>query len=81
MKAMKRAAETDERIAARVKFFLYRVPEEFYDYEKDPCALNNLIDDPEYRDRIVAFRARLLKMMESTSDPLLDTYKKHLLSH
>jgi N-sulfoglucosamine sulfohydrolase len=69
MKAVREAAKADPRIAARVTHHLYRVPEEFYDYEKDPDALNNLIDDPAMRERIDAFRIRLLEHMERTGDP------------
>lgn len=68
MKAMMKAAESDEKIAARVKHYLYRVPEEFYDYEKDPDALHNLIDDPAMKGKIEALRARLLEHMKRTGD-------------
>ena len=74
--AMKKAAESNPQIAARVDFFLKRVPEEFYDFEKDPCALKNLIDDPRYAERINELRARLRKTMESTKDPLLAEFMK-----
>jgi N-sulfoglucosamine sulfohydrolase len=68
MNAMLQAAENDENIAARVKHFLYRVPEEFYDYEKDPDALHNLIDDPAMQGKIEALRARLIEHMKRTRD-------------
>ena len=42
MKAMREAAQTSSRIADRVNLFLYRVPEELYDFERDPDGLNNL---------------------------------------
>jgi hypothetical protein len=38
------AAKNAARIAARINLFRYRVPEEFYDLEKDPDYLNNLVD-------------------------------------
>ena len=60
------AAATDPGIAARVEFFSYRVPEEFYDYQEDPNALRNLIDDPAMQGRIEAFRARMLEFMQRT---------------
>lgn len=78
MRAMQRAAQNDPDIAARVKLFLYRVPEEFYDYQKDPDALNNLIDDPQYQDEIRAYRQRLLEHLKQTKDPLLKTFQKRL---
>jgi len=75
-KAMQEAAKTDQAIAARVKLFQYRLPEEFYDFEQDPDALKNLIDDPKYRDEIKNLKTEMLKTMEATDDPLLETFKK-----
>lgn len=69
--AMKKAAETDEAIRERVELFLHRVPEEFYDYEKDPDALHNLINEPEYQDVINHFRKLLEEKMRATNDPVL----------
>lgn len=78
MKAMSAAARTDEAVAARVKHFLYRAEEEFYDYETDPCALKNLIDDPRHRSRIEAFRKELHQWMLAVKDPLLAKYETRL---
>ena len=75
---MKEAAEKNEIIAARVKFFQFRVPEEFYDYEKDPNALNNLISDPQYRAEIDKLRQKMLEIMKATNDPLMEKFKKIL---
>lgn len=74
--AMKEAAKTNPAIADRVKLFIYRVPEEFYNFKKDPCARRNLIDDPKYRDEILKMKREMLKVMEATDDPLLETFKK-----
>ncbi|HSG70095.1 MAG TPA: sulfatase [Planctomycetaceae bacterium] len=68
MKAMRNAARTDPEIAARVQHFLYRTPEEFYDYENDPSALRNLIDDPKYQTEIQSFRRQLREQMTATGD-------------
>ena len=76
MAAMKAAAGSDSSIAERVKLFLYRVPEELYDYEKDPDALNNLISDPAHKERIADFRRQLAEHMKSTSDPQLAPFNK-----
>jgi N-sulfoglucosamine sulfohydrolase len=75
MNAMTEAARTNPQIAARVKHFLYRTPEEFYDYERDPDARHNLIDDPNYRDKIDEFRQRLLEHLKSTGDPQLKAFQ------
>ena len=46
-KEMQRLAAIDPEAAERLRLFDYRDPEELYDYENDPDALNNLIDNPE----------------------------------
>ena len=69
--AMKAAAETDAEIGARVDLFLHRTPEEFYDYEKDPDAMHNLIDDPEYQKEIALFRKLMERHLKATDDPVL----------
>ncbi len=78
MNAMKAAAQTDERIAARVKLFLYRVPEELYDFENDPAALKNLVDDPKCKDVLKRMRARALATMTDKKDPLAPTFREFL---
>jgi N-sulfoglucosamine sulfohydrolase len=74
-RAMQAAARTDASIAARVKLFQYRVLEEFYDFQKDPDALHNLIDDPQYKNQIDAMRKNLLDWMKRTSDPALEAFE------
>ena len=75
MKAMNEAAEKDEVIRARVDLFRYRLPEEFYDLEKDPDCLHNLIDNPEYKEFIAEMQAQLVAEMERTDDPMLEAYQ------
>jgi len=69
MRAMVEAAKTDEAIARRVELFLHRVPEELYDIENDPDALNNLIDDPKYKAVADRLRGELLDWMKKVDDP------------
>jgi N-sulfoglucosamine sulfohydrolase len=73
--AMKDAAAGDPEIAARVRLLQYRVVEEFYDFENDPDALHNLIDDPRYRKEADRLRGRLLDMMRRTGDPALEAFE------
>ncbi|MBI1371288.1 MAG: sulfatase-like hydrolase/transferase [Phycisphaera sp.] len=75
MKAMEEAAKDDPKIAARVQLFRYRVPEEFYDLEKDPNCLNNLIDDPKYKAVIAEKRKQLEAWMVKTNDPMLKAFQ------
>jgi N-sulfoglucosamine sulfohydrolase len=74
-KAMRAAAETDPQVAARVRLFQYRVVEEFYDFENDPDALHNLINDPGYRKDIEMIRKELLEWMKRTNDPALEALR------
>jgi N-sulfoglucosamine sulfohydrolase len=78
MNAMRAAARTDEGIAARVKLFLYRVPEELYDFASDPAALKNLIDEPRHKDVLKKMRAAVLAIMTEKKDPLTETFRKFL---
>ena len=77
-RGMTKAAESRPDVAARVRLFLYRVPEELYDYENDPCALNNLAADPKYKDELERLRGDMRKIMEATGDPLLSAFKERV---
>jgi N-sulfoglucosamine sulfohydrolase len=76
MKAMNKAAKTDEYIAQRVKMFRYRVLEEFYDMEKDPDCLVNLIDEPKHKRSLNDLRSELAAWMKRTGDPVLPAFEK-----
>jgi N-sulfoglucosamine sulfohydrolase len=75
MKAMEEAAKTDKVIAARIELFRHRVTEEFYDIEKDPNCLINLISNPEYKPQIEAFKKKLVANMTATKDPMLKAFE------
>ncbi len=45
-----------------------RPPEELYDCENDPYQINNLADDPEYKDVLKSMSNRLNKWMLNTKD-------------
>ena len=68
-KAMVNAAPNNPYIAKRVELYKHRVPEEFYDFKKDPNALHNLINDPHYAAVIQKFQIKMLQEMISTKDP------------
>ena len=75
-KAMQKMSKEDKEVAKRFNFWKYRAIEEFYDYEKDPNALNNLIDHPDYKDIIEEYRAKLKTHMEKTNDYVLQAFLK-----
>lgn len=74
MDAMKEAAKTDPAVDQRVQLFLYRVPEELYNFGTDPDALNNLVEDPMYKDTLSQMRQELLAWMADVKDPLEETF-------
>jgi N-sulfoglucosamine sulfohydrolase len=76
--AMAEAAKTDAAIADRVRWYLYRGAEEFYDYRNDPFALDNLINDPKHAKRIENMRKRVLDKMRETNDPQLAAFERSL---
>lgn len=73
-RAMVKIAPDDERIAARLELFQHGVPEEFYDYENDPDALHNLIDDPAYAEELAKHRAAMRKLMVDSNDHILEAF-------
>jgi N-sulfoglucosamine sulfohydrolase len=75
MAAMNLAAKTDPAVAARVNLFRYRVPEEFYDLEKDPDCLVNLIDSPRHKETIKGLQSKLVAQMKKTNDPMLKAFE------
>ena len=68
-KAMVKAAESDPKVAARVKHYSYRSKFEFYDYQSDPDALTNLVGNDQYRKAISDCKSRLSGVMRSSNDP------------
>lgn len=74
--AMEQAAQDDEAIAARVRLFLYRVPEELYDFATDPAARVNLIDDARYSGELARLTQALEDWMVSTGDPALAGFRR-----
>jgi N-sulfoglucosamine sulfohydrolase len=76
--AMQEAAAADAAIAARVRHFVYRTPEELYDYQRDPNALHNLMDDPGHEETIARYRALLLDHMKKSADPQREAFERFL---
>jgi hypothetical protein len=62
-----------------VKVFRIRMPEEFYNLQKDPNCLHNLIDDISYGKQIQSIRKDLENWMIQTHDPLLKTFRSRYL--
>jgi N-sulfoglucosamine sulfohydrolase len=71
-------ASTDPKVAARVKYFLFRTPEELYDLRSDPNCLRNLASDPKHTKTLQAMRKQLADNMASTQDPILPALEAYL---
>jgi N-sulfoglucosamine sulfohydrolase len=76
MKAMRAAALKDPEIAARVELFVHRVPQELYDYQADPDALRNLVDDPRHRATADMLRQKMADVMRHIEDPLRERFTR-----
>ncbi|GBH29249.1 sulfatase family protein [Sphingobium xenophagum] len=76
--AMAKAAETDARIAARVKQYVMGYPMALYDLEADPGQRNNLIADPAYKAKVDEMQRLMLAEMERTGDPQLENFRVSL---
>ena len=72
--AMEEAGKTDPAIQARVEMFRHRVPQEFYDLEKDPGCTNNLIHDPKQQPLVKRYQDRLRQWMIETHDHCLTAF-------
>ena len=72
--AMEEAGKTDPPIQARVDMFRYRVPQEFYDLEKDPGCTNNLIHDPQHQALVKKYQDRLRQWMVESHDHCLAAF-------
>ncbi len=68
------AAETDEKVAQRVEFYLNRCPEELYDYENDPWSLVNLASVPKYYEQLKIMRQKMLKRLTDTHDSVRNSF-------
>ena len=73
-KAMQKVASSDRTVAARLALMDHRVPEELFDYSKDPDALNNLIDSTAHKADLKRLRNLLLQEMRRIEDPMADVF-------
>ncbi|MEW4489288.1 sulfatase [Thalassoglobus sp. JC818] len=72
--SMVEAAENgNETIAALVERYQHRPEIEFYDVVNDPLELNNLADDPQYKDEIAELGWVLDKWMKQQGDEGIET--------
>jgi N-sulfoglucosamine sulfohydrolase len=77
--AMKKAAPEDSVAADRLNMYVYRVPEELYDFRSDPDGLVNLIDDPALQETRQRLKKLMFNEMKRTNDPIKDEFEKSFL--
>jgi N-sulfoglucosamine sulfohydrolase len=70
-KRMVELAKSNAQLASRLDLLDHRVLEEFYDVQKDPNCLDNLIADPVYQKDIEQSRTSLEKWLREMHDPML----------
>lgn len=78
--AMKEGALVDESVDERLNMYVYRVPEELYDFKNDSDGLVNLIDDPAYQEDIFRLRELIWREMKRTEDPLHDEFVERFMN-
>lgn len=75
--AMQQAALTDPEMKERMDYILLRRRDELFDLEKDPYSVNNLADNPEYKDQLRKMQRLMTDEMKRSEDPLLESMEKH----
>jgi arylsulfatase A-like enzyme len=74
---MERLAKSgDPYMQERMELFNHAVPEQFFDLNKDPDALNNLFEHTDHQERIAKYQAAMIRIMKASNDPMLDVYQK-----
>ncbi|MBB6053099.1 sulfatase family protein [Armatimonas rosea] len=76
--ALKKGAESDSKLKARVDQLTIGVPEQLFDLRSDPDERTNVSADPKYKTELTRLRQLLLAHMEKTSDPQLGNFRKQL---
>jgi len=79
--AMKEAAGTDSLVSDRLNMYIYRVPEELYNFKTDPDGLVNLIDLPEYQEKIQEMKKLILQEMKRTRDPISEEFVNRFMDN
>ena len=72
---MAKMSKVNEDVKKRFDHWKFRTIEELYDYENDPHALNNLIDNPDYKEIVEELRKELHNHMKSTNDYVLSAFE------
>ena len=74
------AAKTDPKAAAIIKKYYTRPEFELYDLDNDPLELNNLANNPEYKEKIAQLKEELSAWTTAQGDDLLPHREPYLTS-
>ena len=66
----------DKQMVARAELFEHSTPEQFFDVQKDPDGMNNLMESKEHAALIEKHKAAMIRYMETYRDPMLEVYQK-----
>ena len=81
LKGMERAAKSDAAVKERLNFLFTRVPEEIYDVNKDPSALNNLLGQDRVHKKLSTYRHSMHAFMKSIKDPYQADFEAWMEQH
>jgi N-sulfoglucosamine sulfohydrolase len=76
MEAIATASASSAELSAYMQKLVFRTPEELYDYDRDPHGLNNVINDPEYKEHAQSMRDELEQWMVRVADPALGAFRQ-----
>lgn len=74
------AAKTDPKAAAIIERYYIRPEFQLFDLDKDPLELDNLADNPEYKNKLAKLRAELKTWTTAQGDELLPHADPYLTS-
>jgi len=78
LKGFEAASRENEQAKERYDFFYNRAPEELYNLDQDPDALQNLAEDEGMVDVLQEMQRLMLAKMTATDDPFLEEYRSLL---
>lgn len=74
---MERLAKSgDAYMQDRLELFNHSVPEQFFDLNQDPDALNNLFEHTDHQGQIKKHQAEMIRVMKASNDPMLEIYQQ-----
>jgi len=73
--SMLKVGKTDPLWAKRAEYLLTRAPEEFFVLRKDPYCMENVINNPDYKEKIAEFKKRMRIHLKTSKDPMREVFE------